>query len=109
MTRHIVKPLVRLPTPLRRILSMVITNSCATGRKMPRTKNQSKYIHGNSPGYSSKDRPRDIRNLGKLILPIMKLLYFGLSIASFVSNIRVPTQVLNQTTTILLISIVTNN
>ena len=37
--------LVRLPTPLRRIFSMAITNSCATGREMPRTKNQSKYIY----------------------------------------------------------------
>ena len=48
--RHGVHYLVRLPTPFRRIFSMAITNSCATGRELPRTKNQSKYIHGNSPG-----------------------------------------------------------
>ena len=41
--------LVRLPTPLQEIFSMAFTNSCAVGREMPRTKNQSKYIHGNSP------------------------------------------------------------
>ena len=29
---------------------MAITNSCATRREMPRTNNESKYIHGNSPG-----------------------------------------------------------
>ena len=43
--------LVRLPTLLLlRILLMGIANSCAAGREIPRTKNQSTYIHGNSPG-----------------------------------------------------------
>ena len=37
--------LVRLPTPPRRIFSMTITNSCAAGREMPRTNNQSNHIH----------------------------------------------------------------
>ena len=42
--------LARLPTHPRRILSMAIANSCVTGREIPCTKNQSKYIHDNSPG-----------------------------------------------------------
>ena len=42
--------LVRLPTPLQRILSMAITDNCAAGREMPRTKNKSKYVHDNSLG-----------------------------------------------------------
>ena len=33
------------------IFPMTITNSCAAGREMPRTNNQSRYIHhGHSPG-----------------------------------------------------------
>ena len=51
--------LVRLPTLLRRILSMTTTKSCAAGKERPRTKKQSKYIHGNPPGDSPKDIPRD--------------------------------------------------
>ena len=38
--------LIKLPTPLRRILSIAITNGCAAGREVPCTNNQSKYIHG---------------------------------------------------------------
>ena len=34
---------------------MAITDSCAAGREMPRTKNQSKYIHS----YTRKDSPTD--------------------------------------------------
>ena len=47
------------------------------------------YLHDNSHGNSPKDRPRHFRNPLHIILPIMKLLYFGLSIVLFVSNIRV--------------------
>ena len=50
--------LVRLPTPPRRTLSMAMTNSCTTGREIPRTSNNQSYIHDNSPGDSPKDRPR---------------------------------------------------
>ena len=46
------------------------------------------------------DRLRNIRNPANIILPIVTILYFGLYIALFVSNIRVQTKVLNQTTTI---------
>ena len=42
--------IVRLPTPLRRVLLMIITNRCMAKRKMSRTKNKSKYIHNNSLG-----------------------------------------------------------
>ena len=58
----------RLPTPLRRILSVAITNNCAAEREMPRTKNQSKYIHGNSSGDSLQDR---LQNLGDKRLPTL--------------------------------------
>ena len=34
---------------------MAITDSCAAGREMPRTKNQSKYIHS----YTRRDSPTD--------------------------------------------------
>ena len=43
------------------------------------------------PEIGFTERPRDIRNLGQLILPTMKIFYFGLSII-LVPNIRVPTQ-----------------
>ena len=76
-------------------------------RKYRAPANNQFYILDNSPGDIPKDRPRDILNLRKLILPIMTILYFGLSIALFVSNIRVQTKVSNQTTTILIRSIVT--
>ena len=70
--------LVKLPTPHRRILSMAITNSCAAGREMPRARKQPiLYMMCNSPGDIPKDRPRDIRNPGHIILPIMKILSFG--------------------------------
>ena len=38
-------PLLRLSTPLRRISSMAITNSCAAGREMPRSKNYRNIYH----------------------------------------------------------------
>ena len=39
---------------------MVTTNSCATGREMPRTKNQSKYLHMvTCPEIGVTDRPQD--------------------------------------------------
>ena len=55
---------------------------------------------------SPKDRPRNIPNFENTILPTMKILYFGLCIALFVSNIREQTKVSNQTTTISFRSIV---
>ena len=58
---------------------MAITISCAAGREMLRTKKQPILIHDNSPGDSPKDRPLDIQNPSNIILPIMKILYFGLS------------------------------
>ena len=58
---------------------------------MPRTRKQpilyTYTITRTDIGFA--DRPRDIQNLGQLILPIKKILYFGLSIVLFVSNIRV--------------------
>ena len=36
--------------PLPEDLSVAITNSCAAGGEVPRTENQSKYIHCNSSG-----------------------------------------------------------
>ena len=86
--------LVRLPTPLRRIFSMAITNSCATGREMPRTKNQSKYIHGNLPGdrvYGQTARHSKFRKANS---PNYQILYFELSTA-FVLNIRAWTQTID--------------
>ena len=75
---------------------------------MPRTSKQPILyimIH-NSLGDIPKDRPRNIRNPVYIILPIMKIIYFGLHIALFVSNIRVQTKASNQTITILIRSIV---
>ena len=103
--------LVKLPTVPKRIVSMAITNSCAAGRKMLRTRKQSiLYTYMiNCPKIGFTDRPRNIRNPGHIILPIMKILYFGLSIALFVSNIRAQRKLSNRTTTISIRGIVTSN
>ena len=56
--------LVRSP-PSQRILSMVTTHSCATGREIPCSKNQSKHLHTKLPGDSPK--------------PNTQISYFGLN------------------------------
>ena len=53
------------------------------------------------------DRPRNIQYLVYIILPIMKIMYFGISIVLFVLNVRMQTNVSNQTTAISMRSIVT--
>ena len=42
--------LVRLPTPLWRIISMAVTTSCVTGREMLRPKNNLNNYHAGTPG-----------------------------------------------------------
>ena len=87
---------------------MAITNSCVAGREMPRTSKQpilyTYMITHMEIGFI--DRPQDIRNPVHTILPIIKMLYFGLHITLFVWNIRVQTKASNQTTTISIRSIV---
>ena len=52
------------------------------------------------------NRPRNIQNFENTILtPDLKILYFGLSITLFISNIRAQTKVSNRTTTISIRSI----
>ena len=67
---------------------MAMTKSCAVGRGMSRTKNQSKYIHGNSPG----DRIYGQTKFETLILETRlvtnRTSYSGLS-TTLVSDIRV--------------------
>ena len=64
--------LVRLPTPLQRILSIATTNSCAAGREMPRTKNKSKHIHGNLSGERVYGQTARSAHFNQLTLPILK-------------------------------------
>ena len=65
---------------------MATTNICVARREIPRAKNESKYIHGNSPG----DRVyRQITRIGfirKQNTPNYRISYFELSNA-FISNI----------------------
>ena len=49
---------------------MAITDSCAAGREMPRTKNQSKYIHSYTRRDSPTDRPtfENYSSLDKIVV-----------------------------------------
>ena len=60
------------PPPPRKIFSMTITNSCAAGKEMPRNSKSTNLIYENSHRDIPKDRPRNFRNLGYIILPIRK-------------------------------------
>ena len=70
---------------------MAITNNCASGRGMSRTKNQSKHIHYNSPGDRIYGQTARIDLFQKPNTPNTGISYFGVCIAS-ISDIRVPTQ-----------------
>ena len=73
--------LLGFPTP--EDLSMAITNSCAARGEAPRTNNQSKHIHYNTPG----DRVyRQTTTFQKIILPLSNnpwISYYGLLECSF--------------------------
>ena len=72
----------RFPPP--EDLSVAITNSCAAGGEVPRTKNQSKYIHYNSPGdrfYIHTDR-KFLSNYS-LLSNNTQIAYYGLLEYSF--------------------------
>jgi len=78
------------------------------GKGMPRTKNQSNYIHGNSPRDNPKNRPRGIRNIKKLIILIIKyctLYLVMLSFRIFERRHRLPLR----NTTLSITGISTNN
>ena len=63
---------VSLPTPLQRILSMAITNSCVAGKEMPCTKDQSKYKHDNSPGNRVYRQTARLAYFKQLMLSILE-------------------------------------
>ena len=54
---------------------MAITNRCATGREMPRTRTTNLIYMITRQEIGFTDRPRNIQNLGQLILPIIEIEY----------------------------------
>ena len=98
--------LVKLPTHTPE--DILNGNNKPAGREMPRTRKHQFYIHDNSPGdrvYGQTTRHSKSQQQNP---PDLKILYFGLSITWFVSNIRVQTKVLFQTTRISIRGIVMN-
>ena len=78
-------------THTRRMFSIVIMNSCAAGREMPCTRNQSKHMHDNSHGDRVYGQTATHSKSRQHNLPNYRISYHGLGIV-FVSNFRVPTQ-----------------
>ena len=68
---------------------MVITNSCAAGKEMQRTKNQSKYIHGYLPGDRIYRQTASHSKSWTANPPNYQILYSGVCIV-FVLNIKGP-------------------
>ena len=54
---------------------MAITNNCAVGRDMPRTRTTNLIYMITRQEIGFTDRPRNIQNLGQLILPIIEIEY----------------------------------